>query len=38
MYEVVDNFLPKDEFKKIKDMITGYGFPWFLQNFVAHEK
>ena len=37
MMKVVDNFLPKDEFNKLKDVITGYSFPWFLQNFVEHE-
>jgi len=37
MYRVIDNFLPKDEFNKIKDIMTGYNLPWFLQNFVAYE-
>ena len=36
MYEVIDNFLPKNEFDQIKQVMTGYNFPWFLQNFVAY--
>jgi len=29
MHKVIDNFLPKDEFTKVKDIMTSDAFPWF---------
>jgi len=28
-YEVIDNFLPKENFLKIKEILMGNEFPWF---------
>lgn len=36
-YEVIDNFLPEEEHKKIKDLMMSTQFPWFYQNGVAHD-
>jgi hypothetical protein len=30
-YKIIDNFLNKEEFEKIKDIVTGVSFPWFYQ-------
>ena len=29
MMEVIDNFLPEEEFKEIHSLMTGHMFPWF---------
>ena len=29
MYEVVDNFLPQEEFNSIKNILMGNDFPWY---------
>ena len=34
--EVIDNFLPDDEFKIIRDRISGSKFPWFYKKGVAY--
>ena len=28
-YEVIDNFLSEEDFKKVSELITGNNFPWF---------
>jgi hypothetical protein len=37
MYKIIDNFLSNEDFNRLKNLLTGYEFPWFLQNFVAYE-
>lgn len=37
MYKIVDNFLPEEDFSKIKHMMESNNFPWFLNNYVAYE-
>jgi hypothetical protein len=36
-YEVIDNYLPQEEFKKIRDIMMGQDFPWFYNPEVTHE-
>ena len=36
MFQIKDNFLPKDEFLKIKNILLSKTFPWFYTNNVAH--
>lgn len=36
--KVIDNFLPKDEFKKIQDILTGFYFPWFYNDYVNNQQ
>jgi hypothetical protein len=31
-YSVIDNFLDKDDFKALQDVMTGNDFPWFYGN------
>jgi hypothetical protein len=31
MHQIIDEFLPKDEFYKLKNIIYGPNFPWFFQ-------
>jgi len=33
--KIVDNFLPKEEFKKLKDTIMSDSFPYYFSNFVS---
>ena len=35
-YKIVDNFLPKNEFKIIKDLFYSYDFPWYQNIVVSH--
>jgi hypothetical protein len=28
-YKIIDNFLPKENFVKIKELLLGNGFPWY---------
>jgi len=35
-YKIVDNFLPEEEFKVIKETFTSNYFPWFKANGVAY--
>ena len=37
-YEIIDNFLDKESFKKIKDSMLGSYFPWFLNQQVSGNK
>ena len=37
MIKVVDNFLPKNEFVKIRDVICAKDFPFFYNGFVTDE-
>jgi hypothetical protein len=37
-YKVIDNFLEKEEFLKIKNEIIGSEFPWFFNSTVASKK
>ena len=34
--EIVDNFLPKDEFDKLEKTVMGYHFPWYYQDEIAY--
>lgn len=36
-YKVVDNFLPKEEFEKIKTVIMSNTFPWFYNKEVSYK-
>ena len=38
MYKVIDNFLPKEEFNNIKNIIMGGSFSWYYNSFVANEE
>jgi len=35
--QVIDNFLPKDEFKKIQELFMSANFPYYFNNSVADE-
>jgi hypothetical protein len=35
-YKVIDNFLEKDTFNKLKDILVGINFPWYL-NYVLED-
>lgn len=37
MYKIVDNFLPEQDFNKLKNLMTGEQFPWYLKNYVAYK-
>jgi hypothetical protein len=37
-YEIIDNFLPTEEFIKIKNLMLGSDFPWYYNNGVSHEQ
>lgn len=37
-YEIIDNFLEKEKFIKIKNFMLGVNFPWFFNNYVSDEK
>lgn len=37
MFNVYDNFLEKNEFKKIKEEILSPFFPWYKNDFIAYE-
>ena len=34
--EIIDNFLPKDEFDKLEKTVMGYHFPWYYQDEIAY--
>jgi len=34
-HKIIDNYLSKEDFKKLKDIITGDTFPWFYNRSVA---
>lgn len=36
-YEILDNFLPDEEFKKIKNCILNKNFPWYFTTAVSHK-
>ena len=36
-FQIVDNFLEKEEFLKIKNVMTGCNFPWYYSSTVAHD-
>ena len=38
MYQVVDNFLPKEEFDLIKNVLISNTFPWYYNSFVTDDK
>lgn len=38
MYEILDNFLPDEEFKKLKSCILNNKFPWNLSTQVTDDK
>ena len=31
-YQVIDNFLPKDQFNHLQELLTGPWFPWYYNN------
>jgi hypothetical protein len=35
-YKIIDNFLPKQEFEKIKEVIMSNTFPWFYNKEVSY--
>jgi hypothetical protein len=35
-YEIIDNFLPQEEFEKIRDVMMSADFPWFYNPCVTH--
>jgi len=36
-YKVIDNFLPKENFLKIKNVLMGKEFPWFYLPDISHK-
>jgi hypothetical protein len=38
MHKIIDNVLPKEEFKKIKSSVLGSDFHWILSPIVTHQK
>ena len=36
-YEVIDNFLPTEDFIKIKEQILGDYFPWYLNDYITNK-
>ena len=36
-YKIIDNFLPKEEFIKIKNLMLNSDFPWYYNNDVSYE-
>jgi len=38
MYEIIDNFLPEEEFNIIKTTLMGDNFPWFYSSAVAYKE
>jgi hypothetical protein len=36
-YEIVDNFLPEDDFTRIVNIVTSYNFPYFYQNEIGYD-
>lgn len=37
MYKIVDNFLPEEDLRKVKHIMQGSDFPWFLNDYVTFE-
>ena len=37
-YKIIDNALPQEEFKNIKDNILNYSFPWSLTTVVTNKE
>jgi hypothetical protein len=37
-YEIIDNFLPQEDFKKLKDTMMSEDFEWYYNESVADEK
>lgn len=36
-YKVIDNFLPQEEFEKIRDVFLGRNISWFYEDAVVHD-
>ncbi len=36
-YEVIDNYLPQEEFEVIRNTMMGQNFPWFYSSYVTFE-
>ena len=36
-YEVIDNFLPKDEFIKLQSLILGNEFSWYYNDYIIND-
>jgi len=37
-YEIIDNFLPQEDFKKLKDTMMSQNFEWYYMESVADKK
>jgi hypothetical protein len=37
-HQIIDNFLPKENFIKIKELILGKDFPWFYYSNISFKK
>ena len=37
MIEIIDNFLEKDEFNKIRDVLMSDNFPWFYNDYITNK-
>ena len=37
MIEIIDNFLPEEEFLNIKNLLEGCEFPWSFNNSIVHD-
>ena len=35
--QVIDNFLPQNQFNHLQELLTGPWFPWFYQNHIAYK-
>jgi hypothetical protein len=38
MFKTTKKFFNKNQYKKMKDIITGVDFPWYLQHTIVNEK
>ena len=38
MIEIIDNFLEKDEFNKIRDVLMGDNFPWYYMDYITNKE
>ena len=38
MIEIIDNFLEKDEFNRISDILMGDIFPWYYNDFITSDE
>ena len=38
MIQIIDNFLPEEEFNSIKSVMMGYEFPWYINTLGLVDK